>query len=485
MQGKKNYTEKLFVSFRLSERVPEDNFYRRLGDALDMEYLRFQTAKYYGSEGQKSIDPVVFFKLMLVGYLENICSDRKIIEQCSLRMDVLYFLGYDIDEPLPWHSTLSRTRKLFGEEVFLCFFRDILKRCVNKGLVSGRTQAVDSAYIKANASRESMAETELVSDSKKYFDEISSNEDEPPPAEKKSCESKSVTNYNERFRSKTDPDARLSQKRGKPFALNHLGIISVDTQSHVICGATVDYADKRDSQTTGNIMEQTIENLSENALCVEEVLADTNYSSGETYKYLESQGITAYIPPSGSYKAERKGFSYDKENDCYICGKGTKLTFRGITSLKGRDTFGRMYLSNACDCRNCPMKKECCKSRAHKRLDHSCDKPYYDAAHEIVSTSKGKRKMRLRSATVEPVLGTLLGFRRMKKVYTIGQELARKQFLMAAAAYNLKKLMNAMSFRKAAVAAKAAINATKDALLGKIRLWNEFILPGSRIIATT
>ena len=71
-----------------------------------------------GESGQKSIDPVVFFKLCLVGYLENIISDRKLIDHCSLRLDILYFLGHDIDEELPWHSTISRTRQLFPEDVF-------------------------------------------------------------------------------------------------------------------------------------------------------------------------------------------------------------------------------------------------------------------------------------------------------------------------------------------------------------------------------
>ncbi|MDR2732495.1 MAG: transposase [Fibromonadaceae bacterium] len=465
MQGKKSYQEKFFVNFRLSERIPPDNFYRRLKGSLDLEYLRLATNKYYGIEGQKSIDPVVFFKLMLVGYLENINSDRKIIEQSSLRMDVLYFLGYDIDEPLPWHSTLSRTRKLFGEEVFLGFFRDILNRCVRKGMVSGRIQAIDSAFIKANASRESMVEAELAQDGKKYFDEITGNE-EPPPANDKPCEAKG---YNERCASKTDPDSRLSKKRGKPAALNHLGIISVDASSHVICGATVDYADKRDSETAESIVGQTIENLNENGLAVEEVLADKNYSSGKTYRYLASQNIKAYIPPMGSYKAEREGFSYDNEADCYICSKGAKLTFRGVTTLKGRETTGRTYLSNARDCRHCPLKKQCCKSKGHKRLDHSSDKRYYDAAHEIASTGEGKRKMRMRSATVEPVLGTLLVFMRMKKVYTIGQELARKQFLMAAAAYNLKKLMGTMIRKRGKAMAKAAINAAETVILDCIR----------------
>ena len=88
MQGTKEYAEKLFLSFRLSERVPKENFYRRLRETLDLSYLRKLTAKYYGTEGQKSIDTEVFFKLMLIGYLENINSDRKIIEQASMRMDI-------------------------------------------------------------------------------------------------------------------------------------------------------------------------------------------------------------------------------------------------------------------------------------------------------------------------------------------------------------------------------------------------------------
>jgi len=102
---------------------------------------------------------------------------RNIIEQSSLRLDVLYYLGYDLDEPLPWHSTLSRTRKLFEEEVFLELFRDILRKCIYKGMVNGSSQAIDSAFIKANASTDSIVEKELTHDSKKYFDEITQNED--------------------------------------------------------------------------------------------------------------------------------------------------------------------------------------------------------------------------------------------------------------------------------------------------------------------
>lgn len=156
MQGKKDYQEKLFTSFQLSNYVPKENFYRRLNETLSLHYLYKLTQPYYGNCGQKSIDPVVFFKLCLVGYLENIISDRKLIAHCSMRLDILFFLGFDIDEPLPWHSTVSRTRQLFPEAIFEEVFTQVLKMCIEKGMVSGHTQAIDSAPVKANASMDSL-----------------------------------------------------------------------------------------------------------------------------------------------------------------------------------------------------------------------------------------------------------------------------------------------------------------------------------------
>ena len=156
MQGKKNYTEKLFLSFQLSDRIPKDNLYRRLRETLDLSFLYKDTKEIYGKTGNPSIDPVVFFKLLITGYLENITSDRKLMEHCCMRMDVLYFLGYDLDEELPWHSTISRTRQLYPESLFVTLFNKVFALCVDSGMVSGHTQAVDSAPIKANAYMESV-----------------------------------------------------------------------------------------------------------------------------------------------------------------------------------------------------------------------------------------------------------------------------------------------------------------------------------------
>ena len=118
MLGKKNYEEKLYMNFQLSQRIPKENFYRRLKEFLDLNFIYKLVKPYYRKEGQKSIDPVVFFKLMLVSYLENILYDRKLVDFVSMRLDILYFLNYDIDEELPWHSTISRTRKLFPKSMF-------------------------------------------------------------------------------------------------------------------------------------------------------------------------------------------------------------------------------------------------------------------------------------------------------------------------------------------------------------------------------
>src|ERR1700722_10087235 len=99
--------------------VAKDNFYRQLENALDLSFIYKETACYYGTEGQESIDPVVFFKICMVGYMNNISSDRKLVEMCSNRLDVRLYLKYDLDESLPWHSTISRTRQVYGEKVFL------------------------------------------------------------------------------------------------------------------------------------------------------------------------------------------------------------------------------------------------------------------------------------------------------------------------------------------------------------------------------
>ena len=433
MQGKKKYQEQLFTSFQLSDHVPTDNFYRRLKDVLDVQWLYRATKEYYGTEGQQSIDPVVFFKLILIGYLENQPSDRRIISMAGMRLDMLYFIGYNIDEPLPWHSTLSRTRQLYGKEVFQQLFKQVLKQCIDKRMVAGRRQAIDSVFVKANASMDSLLEREILEDGDTYTEGL--KEDDTQQSSSDDQHPVNKTHY-----SATDPDARLATKPGKPSQLNYLAQVSVDTGCHVITNIEAHHADKGDSQCLAEVVDHTIDNLGSEGLLVEEIVADTGYSSGSALQYLKAKNITGYIPNVAGYKKEREGFEYNQQRDEYICQQGKKLTYKHhIKAQSGR--YKKIYLSSGKDCSICPLRSVCIGKSATKKITVTMDKPLYDQMQVRMETIKGKRMMKLRQSTVEPVLGTLINFLGMKRANTIGIDQAGKGMLMAALAYNLKKLL--------------------------------------------
>jgi transposase len=474
MQGKKHYQEKLFNSIQLSDRVPLENFYRRLKSELDLNFLLGLTAPYYGKEGQKSIDPIVFFKLILVGYLENLNSDRKIINHASMRLDILFFIGYDIDEELPWHSTLSRTRGLYGEEIFKELFKRVLSLCVQKGMVSGKRQAIDNAYIKANASLDSLQEKEVLEDGIDFADELATNDEsksvgvqkkkeverhhkwkeqeykgQPGHKGKKEEELDEFGNTirpkflsNHTHYSSTDPDARISVKPGKPRQMNYSAQTCVDTKTHVITNILADYSDKRDSQSLAEAISQTTDNLSAAGLMIEEVLADTGYSSGSALRYLKENNIVGYIPNFGQYKPVREGFVYNKEQDQYECikeGSNKAILPYKRTGANSNGYVQKTYRSSETVCKSCPLKSQCIGKSNFKKLDESIDKPLYDEMHERLKSSKAKRLKKQRSSTVEPVLGTLINFTGMRRVWTRGIKNANKFMIGAATTYNLKK----------------------------------------------
>lgn len=456
MQGKKDYQEKLFIRFQLSDYVPQDNFYRQLKSILDFNFLYASTSKYYGQEGQKSIDPVVFMKLMLVGYLENLNSDRRIVATSRMRMDILYFIGYDLDEELPWHSTLSRTRQLYGEEQFMTLFKLVLKQCINRGLISGKRQAIDSVFVKANAAMPSMIEREILDDASAYNKELESNSDEEKPshvtptlkdgtAPKKVPLDKQGKRTNKTHVSPSDPDARMSYKPGKVTKLNYLSQVSVDTAHHVITHIQAFHADKGDNQCLAEVLQNTLENLQENALEIKEVLADAGYSSGPALQALVDNNIEGYIPNTAGYIPDREGFIYDRGNDRYTCSQGVHLTLRAIKSKYS--SFHKIYKSRTKDCKECPFKHTCANPAGIKAIQDSIGKPLYDQMHHRMQTSKGIKMRRLRHSTVEPVLGTLINFMGMRQVNTKGISLANKCMIMAAVAYNLKKLIKGTSKR--------------------------------------
>jgi hypothetical protein len=240
--------------------------------------------------------------------------------------------------------------------------------------------------------------------------------------------------------STTDPDARVSVKPGKPGQLNYTAQVSVDTAHHVITQIQTDHADKKDSQCLPSLVNNTINNLKEEGLQVEEVFADAGYSSGEALKALEDNNITGYIPNFGQYKPSREGFIYDKENDRYVCSKGKYLPFKKITTTSLGYKM-KVYRSSSKDCGKCQLRSVCIGKSDFKKIDDSIDKPYYDRMHKRLQTVNREKIRQLRSSTVEPVLGTLVNFLAMRRVNTRGIKQANKCIIMSAIAYNLKKLL--------------------------------------------
>lgn len=482
MQGKKDYQEKLFASFQLSERIPKDNFYRRLKGAIDLDFLYPLTKGHYGESGQKSIDPVVFFKLCLVGYLENIISDRKLIDHCSMRLDILFFIGYDIDEELPWHSTISRTRGLFPGSVFEEVFTKVLAMCVEKGMVSGHTQAIDSAPVKANASMDTLELKVPQEDLDAHLRKVralSSIDKEEPHRKSKGDRSdrgqRSVTandrelsaikgrnkkwakdqdqrpgagnkgskyTSNKTHYSPTDPDARISVKPGKARKLNYLSQLSVDTANHVITDIRAYHADGKDNQQLPDIVDRLKNRLWKQGLVWENCVADTGYSSGENYAMLEQRNLKSFIPPHGTYKGGPTGFEYIETADHYVCPQGKVIPFTKVFNDYRTGTRKKEYRARKHVCIGCPIRERCLgKSAQEKKFSVTYYREEYERNIQRVESPQGRYMKGKRQSTVEPVFGTLTQFMGLRKINTIGLAQANKAMHLSAIAYNLKKYL--------------------------------------------
>jgi len=508
MQGNKVYQEKLFTSFQLSGKVPKNNFYRRLKEVLDLSFLYNKTKIYYGDCGQKSLDPIVFYKLCLVGYLENIISDRKLIEHCSMRLDILFFLGFDIDEQLPWHSTLSRTRQLLPEKIFEEVFTYVLSMCVEKGMVSGHTQSMDSAPIKANASMDSVElkvpehelethlqkvryqsrpdrkakenkatkKQQIITANKQELQALKSrnlnwqkSQDQRPGASNKGAKyTSNKTHY-----SPTDPDARISVKPGKARKLNYHSNISVDIANHVITDVKAYHADRKDSQILQDATKRLKQRLKNQGLLWRNMLADAGYSSGQNYAFLEKENLISYIPKHGTYKGGPEGFIYCKEENYWLCPQGKKVTFRKRKMVG--NSLQNHYLTKRGDCKNCPIKQKCIGKGFEKKIGITVYVDEYERNNKRVASKLGRYMKGKRQSTVEPVFGTLTQFMGLRKINTIGIQQASKVMHMSATAYNLKKLLKFITKKAESMTIQA--NSYFFILISQLGLINTFLRP--------
>ena len=346
----------------LEELVPEDNFYRRLEARLDLSFVREIVAPLYASGGRPSVDPVVFFKLQLVMFFEDIRSERQLMEAVSDRLSLRWYVGYDLFEPLPDHSSLTRIRDRFGPSIFRRFFERIVEECVDAGLVWGEELYFDATKVEANASMESRVprfsaeahlgelfehegapETEAGGETSELH--AGADLDVLPAASDRGLQEnnaergdwisrdgkpdRTIVRHGYRRKSDyevslTDPDASLMQhKRGATRMGYHAHYVVDGGKARVIVNVLVTPADVTENQPMLDLLFRTRFRWRAR---VRRVTGDATYGTKENIAAVEKAGVRAYVSMadfegrSPYYGPSR--FVYDAESDLYRCPRG-------------------------------------------------------------------------------------------------------------------------------------------------------------------
>src|SRR5438445_11680189 len=154
MMGQQTRTKSLFYYFRLEDQIPEDHLLRLIDQHIDLSFVRERLKNFYSWTGRPSIDPEVLLRLLLVGYLYGITSERHLLEEVRMHLAYRWFTRLDFEQEIPDHSTFSKNRhgRFRQSGVFREVFEEIVRRCMTAGLVEGRHLTVDGTFVLANAS---------------------------------------------------------------------------------------------------------------------------------------------------------------------------------------------------------------------------------------------------------------------------------------------------------------------------------------------
>ncbi len=481
MMGRKIRSfEPLPPDVSLEELVPKDNFYRRLEERLDLSFVRELVGDLYARSGRPSVDPEVFFKLQLVMFFENVRSERQLMRVVADRISARWYLGYDLHEALPDHSSLTRIRDRYGLKTFRRFFEEIVRMCVEAGLVWGEELYFDSTKVKANAAKGSLIPRlsvveEHLGELFDGFDEEPSETDEGPGGEADLLGADSalptatdgelkaanaaredwissagrrgapaLTKPNpkkkgETLLSRTDPDACLT---GHKKALSRLGYHAhyvVDGgKARVILDALVTRADIKDNQPMLDLLWHSVFRW---RLRPRRVTGDSHYGTLQNTKAVEDAGIRAYMPLIDfTHRTEFFGkdrFTYDKENDVYVCPNGEMLR------PQGRPIDGRMvrYRASAKICGCCPLRQRCTDNKQGRSLHRHVEEHYLDLVRTYHETEPYKKAMRKRKVWIEPLFGEAKQWHGMERMRLRTLERVNCEVLITASGQNIKRLL--------------------------------------------
>lgn len=451
MMGRQDEPEHLFYAFRLESHVPHDHLLRGIDAVFDFGAIRKSLEPYYSSTGRPSIDPELMIRMLLIGYSFGIRSERRLCEEVHLNLAYRWFCRLGLDGAVPDHSTFSKNRhgRFRQSDVFRRVFEDVVRACMAAGLVGGEGFAIDASVIEADASRNRRVEgklTALPDDEeatrpvREYLDALDrtaeaenaksgDDGDGAPPGNAPS---------EPRFTSLTDPAAAWTNKAQMKAVFAYGTNYLIDTKEAVIVDVEATPARwSAEVAAAKTMLTRTRESF---GLTPQTLAADAAYGSGLMLGWLMGRGIEPHIPildhehQTNGYFT-RADFTFDATANAFICPAGKQLTNSGLV----REDGTMPYRASTKDCRECALKARCTKGA--KRI---VTRNLYEVAREHVrglkETPAFKHSSRLRKK-VEIRFAHLkrnLNFRHLRLRGLTG---AKDEFLLAAAAQNLRKLV--------------------------------------------
>lgn len=401
--------DQLFVyRIYLEERVRNNHPLRKIKELIDFSFIYEEVSDSYGENGNVSVPPPVILKLMLLLILYNVRSERELMETLPERLDWLWFLGYTLDSSIPDHAVLSKARKRWGEEAFRRFFEQVVSQCVTAGLVEGTKLFIDASLIDANASNNSVVNTQsLTRYLKKGYAELEQRLSEP------ATEDAPRSDVNRRLVSTTDPDASIVRQGGKPD-LTYKTHRAVDPASEIITAVDVTSGAVNEAHRMLPLIEAHETNTGTAATTV---VADSMYGTIENYLALHGKELRAHIPflkkthEAGGHKAEifpEEAFTYDPVTDTLCCPQGKRLKKRTFHL----DRQSTEYIGSKKDCSPCPARARCTKNTLGRTVHRHLHKDTLDAMYAQAKSLRSKKDLAMRKHLMERSFarGTRYGF---------------------------------------------------------------------------
>ena len=456
MMGKKDFKPRIFYRLCLEKMVPQDHLVRALEEMLDMGFIRGLCRKYYSHTGQPSVDPVVLFKMMLLGYLFGITSERKLAEECIVNLAFRWYLGYDLDEATPNHSVISKARGRFGKKVFEEFFQEVLSICVEKGLVGGEKIFADGTLIKANASLKSLvarpdAPLPLLSP-KEYVEKVfQENPSEPKHNTERNDDNNNTSSernhtiktarksdrsrgrFNLDHMSRTDPESSFVARKGKRM-FSYKYHFTIDQKGRVITAvAMTPGAISEDKVLEGLLVKQPVQ--------IKEICADSQYGTADNYALCWKLDIIPTFPRRSRHFNRNifspKKFKYDEEKDIFICPSGNQL--RRITYDKKNRRWH--YRARGSACRLCSLKSACSPNTKYRSIVRHVDYKYVEKSLKWLESPSAKLSIKERGCYAEWAIAEAKSLHGLSKTRYRGLERVAIQGLMTSSVQNIKRLL--------------------------------------------